>query len=135
MRENSFAAVRHKMRKRGINGVVAQSVLIFYLVLMLFFTLLPVIITVILSLKTEQDISTGSLWSLPSRIQWENYSSAIVEALPNMGITIFIALVSVVAMTLLSAFRRTSSCANASPAGTCCSTSSFCPCSCQASCL
>ena len=104
MRENSFAAVRHKMRKRGITGVVAQSVLIFYLVLMLFFTLLPVIITVILSLKTEQDISTGSLWSLPSRIQWENYSSAIVEALPNMGITIFIALVSVVAMTLLSAF-------------------------------
>ncbi len=104
MRSNSFAAVRHKMRKRGINGVVAQSVLIFYLALMLFFTLLPVIITVILSLKTEQDISTGSLWSLPSRIQWENYSSAIIEALPNMGITIFIALVSVVAMTLLSAF-------------------------------
>ena len=104
MRENSFAAVRHKMRKRGINGVVAQSVLIFYLALMLFFTLLPVIITVSLSLKTEQDISTGSLWSLPSRIQWENYSSAIIEALPNMGITIFIALVSVVAMTLLSAF-------------------------------
>ena len=50
MRSNSFAAVRHKMRKRGINGVVAQSVLIFYLALMLFFTLLPAIITVILSL-------------------------------------------------------------------------------------
>ena len=104
MSDNSFAAVKHKMRKRGINGAVAQSLLIFYLALMLFFTLLPVIITVILSLKSEQDISTGSLWSLPSRIQWENYSSAIVEALPNMGITIFIALVSVVSMTLLSAF-------------------------------
>lgn len=104
MSGNSFAEVRHKIRKRGINGVAAQSVLIFYLVLMLFFTLLPVIITVILSLKTEQDISTGSLWSLPTKIQWENYSSAIVEALPNMGITIFIALVSVVVMTLLSAF-------------------------------
>lgn len=104
MSGNSFAEVRHKIRKRGINGVAAQSVLIFYLVLMLLFTLLPVIITVILSLKTEQDISTGSLWSLPTKIQWENYSSAIVEALPNMGITIFIALVSVVVMTLLSAF-------------------------------
>lgn len=102
--QNSFAAVRRKMRKRGINGFVAQSVLIFYLVLMLFFTLLPVIITFILSLKTEQDISTGSLWSLPSKIQWENYSSAIVQALPNMGITLFIAVVSVVSMTLLSAF-------------------------------
>ena len=102
--QNSFAAVRRKMRKRGINGFVAQSVLIFYLVLMLFFTLLPVIITFILSLKTEQDISTGSLWSLPSKIQWENYSSAIVQALPNMGITLFIAIVSVVSMTLLSAF-------------------------------
>ena len=104
MSGNSFAVVRHKIRKRGINGVAAQSVLIFCLVLMLLFTLLPVIITVILSLKTEQDISTGSLWSLPTKIQWENYSSAIVEALPNMGITIFIALVSVVVMTLLSAF-------------------------------
>ena len=104
MSGNSFAVVRHKIRKRGINGVAAQSVLIFYLVLMLLFTLLPVIITVILSLKTEQDISTGSLWSLPTKILWENYSSAIVEALPNMGITIFIALVSVVVMTLLSAF-------------------------------
>ena len=104
MSGNSFAVVRHKIRKRGINGAAAQSVLIFYLVLMLLFTLLPVIITVILSLKTEQDISTGSLWSLPTKIQWENYSSAIVEALPNMGITIFIALVSVVVMTLLSAF-------------------------------
>ena len=104
MSGNSFAVVRHKIRKRGINGAAAQSVLIFYLVLMLLFTLLPVIITVILSLKTEQDISTGSLWSLPTKIQWENYSSAIVEALPNMGITIFIALVSVVVMKLLSAF-------------------------------
>ena len=104
MSGNSFAVVRHKIRKRGINGAAAQSVLIFYLVLMLLFTLLPVIITVILSLKTEQDISTGSLWSLPTKIQWENYSSAIVEALPNMGIAIFIALVSVVVMTLLSAF-------------------------------
>ena len=104
MSGNSFAVVRHKIRKRGINGAAAQSVLIFYLVLMLLFTLLPVIITVILSLKTDQDISTGSLWSLPTKIQWENYSSAIVEALPNMGITIFIALVSVVVMTLLSAF-------------------------------
>lgn len=93
-----------RMRKGGVNGAVAQSVIIFYLVLMVFFTLLPVIITVILSLKTEQDISTGSLWSLPKVIQWENYSSAIVKALPNMGITLFIDIVSVVAMTLLSAF-------------------------------
>ena len=93
-----------RMRKGGVNGAVAQSVIIFYLVLMVFFTLLPVIITVILSLKTEQDISTGSLWTLPKVIQWENYSSAIVKALPNMGITLFIDIVSVVAMTLLSAF-------------------------------
>ncbi len=93
-----------RMRKGGVNGALAQAVIIAYLVVMVFFTLLPVIITVILSLKTEQDISTGSLWSLPKTIQWENYSSAIVKALPNMGITLLIDLVSVVAMTLLSAF-------------------------------
>lgn len=101
---NRIAERSKRMRKGGVNGAVAQSVIISYLVLMVFFTLLPVIITVILSLKTEQDISTGSLWSLPKVIQWENYSSAIVKALPNMGITLFIDIVSVVAMTLLSAF-------------------------------
>lgn len=101
---NRIAERSKRMRKGGVNGAVAQSVIISYLVLMVFFTLLPVIITVILSLKTEQDISTGSLWTLPKVIQWENYSSAIVKALPNMGITLFIDIVSVVAMTLLSAF-------------------------------
>lgn len=101
---NRIAERSKRMRKGGVNGAVAQSVIISYLVLMVFFTLLPVIITVILSLKTEQDISTGSLWSLPKVIQWENYSSAIVKALPNMGITLFIDIVSVIAMTLLSAF-------------------------------
>ena len=104
MRTYTHTAARRKMRRRGVNGPAAQAILTAYLVLMAFFTLLPVLITVILSLKTEQDIATGSLWSLPTSIQWRNYSSAIVEVLPNMGITLFIDIVSVVTMTLLSAF-------------------------------
>lgn len=101
---NTEAVKSKRMRRGGVNGIIAQTVIIVYLTVMVFFTLLPVIITVILSLKTEQDISTGSLWSLPTSIQWENYSSAIVEVLPNMGITLFIDLFSVVVMTLISTF-------------------------------
>ena len=67
-------------------------------------TLMPVLITLGLSLKTERDISIGSLWSLPTTIQWENYSFAFQAVLPNMGITLFIDIVSVLAMTMISSF-------------------------------
>ena len=96
--------LRSRKSGKGIKSVWAQALLIAYLVLMVFITLLPVIITFTLSLKTEQDISTGSLWSLPTKIQWANYSSAFTEALSNMGITLFIDLVSVFAMTMISTF-------------------------------
>ena len=96
--------LRSRKSGKGIKSVWAQALLIAYLVLMVFITLLPVIITFTLSLKTEQDIFTGSLWSLPTKIQWANYSSAFTEALSNMGITLFIDLVSVFAMTMISTF-------------------------------
>ena len=96
--------LRSRKSGKGIKSGWAQALLIAYLVLMVFITLLPVIITFTLSLKTEQDISTGSLWSLPTKIQWANYSSAFTEALSNMGITLFIDLVSVFAMTMISTF-------------------------------
>ncbi len=107
MMEHNQAVVAgraRRPRKRGIKGPVAQTILIAYLVLMTFLTLLPVIITLLLSLKSEQDISLGSLWSLPTSIQWANYSSAIREVLPNMGITLLIDLVSVFCMVMISTF-------------------------------
>lgn len=96
--------LRSRKTGKGIKSPWAQAVLIGYLVFMVFLTLLPVLITLSLSLKTEQDISTGSLWSLPSVIQWENYSFAIAESIVNMLITLFIDLVSVFCMTMISTF-------------------------------
>lgn len=98
----TYRAVRK--RRRGVRGPVAQAVIGFYLGLMVFFTLTPVLITLLLSLKTEADISTGSLWSLPSVIQWANYSSAFTQVLRNMLITLFIDVVSVFLMTAISTF-------------------------------
>ena len=93
-----------RIKRGGINGLTAQIILIATLSVIVLLTLMPVLITLGLSLKTERDISIGSLWSLPTTIQWENYSFAFQAVLPNMGITLFIDIVSVLAMTMISSF-------------------------------
>lgn len=57
-----------------------------------------------LSVKPNADYLTKSLWALPSKFQWSNYSSAFTSILPNMLQTIWIDLVSTVAVALLSSF-------------------------------
>lgn len=93
-----------RIKRGGLNGLTAQIILIATLSVIVLLTLMPVLITLGLSLKTERDISIGSLWSLPTTIQWENYSFAFQAVLPNMGITLFIDIVSVLAMTMISSF-------------------------------
>lgn len=93
-----------RIKRGGINGLTAQIILIATLSVIVLLTLMPVLITLGLSLKTERDISIGSLWFLPTTIQWENYSFAFQAVLPNMGITLFIDIVSVLAMTMISSF-------------------------------
>lgn len=104
----NHAGVAHarvsRIKRGGINGLTAQIILIATLSVIVLLTLMPVLITLGLSLKTERDISIGSLWSLPTTIQWENYSFAFQAVLPNMGITLFIDIVSVLAMTMISSF-------------------------------
>ncbi len=61
--------VKRHMRKTGIEGPVAQTVLVIILVLLLALTLLPLFITVVMSLKSQPDINNFPFWSFPT---WEN---------------------------------------------------------------
>ena len=66
-----------KIRIRGIDGAAAQSVMVLLLVLTLFLCMLPVLITIVMSLKLPEDITGYPIWTFP-RSGWafSNYSRA-----------------------------------------------------------
>ena len=91
-------------RKKGIEGTVAQTVLVLFLLILLFLALFPVLVTFLLSVKPNSDFLTRNIWAFPSRWQFSNYSSAFLEILPSMVNTLWIDLVSTVAVAFLSTF-------------------------------
>ena len=92
------------VKKKKKVGVVSQTLLVIFLLMLLFFTLFPVIITFLLSVKPNADYLTKSIWALPSSWQMSNYSSAFFSMLPAMLNTLWIDVVSTVAVALLSTF-------------------------------
>lgn len=93
-----------KIRKTGIEGPVSQMILTIFLVILLFFALFPVFITFMLSVKPNVDFIERNIWSLPSKWQWSNYSTAFNSILGNMVNTIIIDLVSTAVTAFLSTF-------------------------------
>ena len=53
-------------KKRGVDGVVAQSALVLFLIVLLFLALFPVLVTFLLSVKPNSDFLTRNIWALPS---------------------------------------------------------------------
>lgn len=93
-----------RKRRYGIDSDWAQSILFVLLGISTFLVLLPVLITVMLSLKPNGDFVTKNIWALPSSLEFSNYSYAFYEILGNMFNTLWIDVVSTVSVTLLSAF-------------------------------
>ena len=96
--------MRTNAKKRGIESAAAQTVLVFFLLILLFLALFPVLVTFLLSVKPNVDFLTRNIWALPSRWQMSNYSSAFLGILPSMANTLWIDLVSTLAVALLSTF-------------------------------
>ena len=65
-----------KIRLGGIEGAIAQTVIVFLLVLTLFLCMVPVLVTIVMSLKVPQDLS-GPIWTFP-KTEWafSNYKDA-----------------------------------------------------------
>ena len=91
--------------RRGIEGRAAQTVLIICLLITLFLTLLPVIITIFLSFKSQLDMTTGSIWSLPQDgWHFDNYANAFSGTIRYMLNTLAIVFISVFVTMLLSCY-------------------------------
>ena len=65
-----------KIRLGGIEGAIAQTVIVILLVLTLFLCMVPVLVTIVMSLKVPQDLN-GPIWTLPET-EWafSNYGEA-----------------------------------------------------------
>lgn len=97
--------VKTKGGKRGIEGRAAQTVLIVSLLIALVLTLLPVILTIFLSFKDQNDMTSSSIWSLPQNgWHFENYASAFTGTMRYMFNTLAIVFISVFVTMLLSCY-------------------------------
>lgn len=94
-----------KIRARGIEGPVAQTVLAILILVILALTVLPVLITLIMSVKSTQDIMAYPIWTFPkSGWYFSNYASAFAEIWLQMINTVVIDLISTVVTLIMSCF-------------------------------
>ena len=93
-------------RKSGIDGALAQTTILGIVGITLFLVILPVLITIASSFKTNYEIYLG-VWELPSKLRLENWSVGFANILPNMFNSIIIYIVTtffVVFLGSLSAY-------------------------------
>ena len=64
---------KSKIQKRGVEGVVWQAVIYIFMAVVVFFVVLPVVLTIIISLKTKVEFQQ-SFWQLPQTPMWSNYA-------------------------------------------------------------
>ncbi|HEV2527947.1 MAG TPA: carbohydrate ABC transporter permease [Thermomicrobiales bacterium] len=84
-------------QKRGWHaGGIARTV---FLVVMALFYLLPIYVVVITSVKQVADVSTSTMWRLPTDISWASYTQAWDSLSPNLTQSIRL----VIPATILSA--------------------------------
>lgn len=100
-----FFGSRPPRRKRGIDGFAAQAALTLFLLAVLLLTLMPLLLTVIMSVKAPQDITAYPMWSRPkSGWMFSNYANAFGEVIMPMINTVAIDLTSTVIVLLMSCF-------------------------------
>lgn len=92
-------------RRKGIDGIVAQTILTLFLLIILLLTLMPLLLTIVMSVKSPQDITAYPIWTLPkSGWMFSNYAHAFTEVIRPMLNTVLIDLISTVAVLLMSCY-------------------------------
>lgn len=94
---------RIKIRRRGVEGVVGQSLIYLVMVIVVFFVILPVALTVIISLKTKAEFQE-SFWQLPQTPRWSNYAFGLKGVSGNMINSIVIYLIVAFGAVGISSF-------------------------------
>ena len=94
-----------KVRKKGIDGPIAQTVLVIFVTLTLILSLMPILVTFIMSVKAPQDINAYPIWTLPkSGWLFSNYIESFNVLSKPLLNTIIIDLISTVAVIFLSCY-------------------------------
>lgn len=97
-------AVKRKKKVRA-RVIVSQTMLLIYLLLILILTLMPLIITMIMSVKSPQDITSYPIWTMPkSGWFFSNYKVAFGGLVGTMLNTIAIDLISTLAVLFMGCF-------------------------------
>ncbi len=66
-----------RIRIKGTEGVIVQTIVVLLLVLTLLLCMVPVFVTIVMSLKDQQDITNFPIWTLPQeRWAFNNYAQA-----------------------------------------------------------
>lgn len=104
--KSGLRLVLRKRRRKygGVDSWIAQTVLIVILAISTLLVILPVLVTIMLSLKPNADFVTKNIWALPSRLAFKNYTYAFGEILGNLFNTLWIDIVSTVSVTMLSTY-------------------------------
>jgi ABC-type glycerol-3-phosphate transport system permease component len=95
---------KRRYQKSGIESFPAQFLLVALLLFSTFLVILPVLVTVMLSLKPNADFVERNIWAFPSKFLWKNYSYAFTEILDNLVNTLLIDFASTICVTILSAY-------------------------------
>ncbi len=94
-----------RVRRKGIDGPVAQTVLVIFVSLTLILALMPIFITFIMSVKAPQDITEYPIWTFPkSGWFFSNYVESFSVLSKPLLNTIIIDLISTFAVIFLSCY-------------------------------
>ncbi len=103
MESNATVKKGLHIRINGADGVIAQSFIVLFLVITLALCMLPVLVTVIMSLKLPEDIQDFPIWTFPRRgWAFSNYKEAfrvlssplLWTLLMDIGVTVSVMLLS-----------------------------------------
>ena len=94
-----------RVRKKGIDGPIAQTFLVIFVTLTLILALMPIFITFIMSVKAPQDITEYPIWTFPkSGWRFSNYVESFSVLSKPLLNTIIIDLISTLAVIFLSCY-------------------------------
>lgn len=88
-------------RGMGVEGPAAQAVIYGVMTFVIFLVVLPLVITILSSIKTNYELS-GGVWSLPKTPKWTNWLLAFDAMSLNMINSILVCLIATAGIILIS---------------------------------
>ncbi|MBP5467276.1 MAG: carbohydrate ABC transporter permease [Clostridia bacterium] len=89
-------------RRKGIEGVIGQTVVYICLILVVITVMLPIIITFMFSLKTNSE-HIGGVWTMPKSPQWHYYGIALNNVSRGMISSLLVCITTTAGVVFFSA--------------------------------